>query len=78
MAAAGIEDSVHKVWRRLDAEGFHARTQGRTPLQTHKHKKARLHFVQGYLNKPQTFWNTILWSDETKLKLFDAMDQRYT
>ena len=32
--------------------------------------EAQLHYAQGYLNKPQKFWNTILWSDETKLELF--------
>ena len=39
----------------------------------HKHKKAQLYYTQGYLNKLQKFWNTILWSDETKLALFGAM-----
>ena len=60
-------------------EGFsyHARTPRRTPLLTHKYKKARLYYAQENLNKPQKFWNTILWSDETKLELFGAMDQRY-
>ena len=69
MAATGIEVSVHTVRRTLHAEGFHARTPRRTPLLTQK--------AQGNLNKPQKFWNTILWSDETKLDLFGAMDQRY-
>ena len=78
LAATGIEVSVLTLRRTLHAEGFHSRTQRRTPLLTHKHKKARLHYAQGYLNKPQKFWNTILWSDETKLGIFGAMNQRYT
>ena len=77
LAATGIEVSVHTARRTLHAEGFHARTPRRTPLLTHKHKKAPLYYAQGNLNKPQKFWNTILWSDETKLELFGAMDQRY-
>ena len=77
LAATGIEVSVHTVRRTLHAEGFHARTPRRTPLLIHKHKKARLYYAQGNLNKPQKFWNTILCSDETKLERFGAMDQRY-
>ena len=77
LAATGIEVSVHTVRRTLHAEGFHARTPRRTLLLTHKHKKARLYYAQGNLNKPHKFWNTILWSDETKLELFSTMDQRY-
>ena len=77
MAVAGIEVSAHTVRRRSHAEGFHARTPRRTPLLTHKHKKTRIHFAEGYLNKPQRFWHTILWTDTTKLELFGTMDRRY-
>ena len=77
LAATGIEVSVHTVRRTLHAEGFHARTPRRTPLLTNKHKKGRLYYDQGNLNKPQKFLNTILWDDETKLERFGAMDQRY-
>jgi len=27
--------------------------------------------------KPQKFWDSVLWSDETKLDLFGPMDQHY-
>ena len=77
LAATGIEVSVHTARRTLHAEGFHARTPRRTPLLTHKHKKGRLCYAQGNLEKPQKFWNTIFGSDETKFELFGTMDQRY-
>ena len=53
LAAAGIEVSIRTVRRRLHAEGFHARTPRRTPLLTHKHKKARLHYAHG--PRPKSF-----------------------
>ena len=29
------------------------------------------------MDKPQKFWDSVLWSDETKLEQFGPMDQRY-
>ena len=77
LAAAGTSVSTATVRRTLNAEGLHARTPRRTPLLTQKHKNSRLHYAQNHINKPQRFWNSVLWSDETKLELFGPMDQRY-
>ena len=32
--------------------------------------KARLEFAKTHLDKPKSFWENILWTDETKLELF--------
>lgn len=77
LAAAGTEVSVSTVRRILNAEGFHARSPRRTPLLTQRHKKSRLQFALNYINKPKRFWDSVLWSDETKVELFGPMDQRY-
>lgn len=62
---------IHILRRRLHTEGFHARTPSIRKLGlSKKYKQARPHYAQTYLNRPQMFWNTIFWSDETKLKLF--------
>jgi len=42
---------------------------------TQKHKKSQLQFAQNH--KPQKFGDGVLWSDVTKLELFNPMDQRY-
>ncbi|KAF2347671.1 hypothetical protein FHG87_021572 [Trinorchestia longiramus] len=42
----------------------------RTPLLQKRHVKARLKYANDHLNKPAAFWNSVLWSDETKIKLF--------
>ena len=33
-------------------------------------RKARLQFARTYLSKPQSFWEYVLWTDETKVELF--------
>ncbi len=42
-----------------------------------KRTKARLIFAQKYLDYPQDFWANILWTDETKVKLFGRCVSRY-
>lgn len=74
---AGTSVSKSTVRRMLYSQGFHARTPRRTPLLTQKHKKKRLEYAKGHLDKPLKYWQTVLWTDETKLELFGPMDQRY-
>ncbi len=40
-----------------------------TLLLTQRHKKARLEFDKTYVTKPQSFWENVLWTDETKVEL---------
>ena len=35
------------------------------------HIKARLMYAKTFLDKESTFWDCILWSDETKIELLD-------
>ena len=41
----------------------------RTPLLKANHIKARLEFAKMHIDKPQGFWENVLWTDETKLEL---------
>ena len=34
------------------------------------HKKERLEFSKMHIDKSQSFWENVLWTDETKLELF--------
>jgi len=32
---------------------------------------AQLRFAKIHLNKPQDFWNNVLWTDETNVEMFE-------
>ncbi|KAF2346906.1 Transposase Tc1-like [Trinorchestia longiramus] len=68
--ASGIEASKHTISRALRLEGLCSRTPHKTPLHQKRHVKAMLKYANNHLNKPAAFWNSVLWSDETKIELF--------
>lgn len=41
------------------------------------HKKARLEFAKKYIKEPETFFNKVLWSDETKINLFNSDGRQF-
>ena len=38
---------------------------------------AQLRFVKLYLNKPQDFWNNVLWTDQTNVEMFGHNAQQH-
>uniref|UniRef100_A0A3P9JJA1 Transposase Tc1-like domain-containing protein n=1 Tax=Oryzias latipes TaxID=8090 RepID=A0A3P9JJA1_ORYLA len=52
-------------------------TSVRTPLLKGNHEKARLEFAKMCVDKPQSFWENIIWTDETKLEIFGKAHQLY-
>ncbi|KAI4888034.1 hypothetical protein NFI96_008037 [Prochilodus magdalenae] len=77
LSDVGTEVSAQTIRCALHNEDLHARTPRRTLLLTPKNKKSRLQYAKSHVDKPQRFWDSVLWSDETKLELFGTMDQRY-
>ena len=41
------------------------------------HNKVRLEFSKMHIDKSQSFWENVLWTDETKLELFGKSHQLY-
>ena len=37
----------------------------------------QLRFVKLHLNKPQDFWNNVLWTDQTKVEMFGHNAQQH-
>lgn len=66
----GVEVSARTIRRHLNEKKRYGRRPRRTPLLTKRHKKARMEFAKMYLSKPQSFWENVLWTDETKVELF--------
>ena len=62
-------DSMHTT-------AHQANLHGRRPCRKHllktKHKQARLQFGNNHEDKPLSFWDPFLWSDETKVNLFGS------
>ena len=73
----GTSVSDRTIRRCLSQSGLHGRRPRRTPLLKKNHKKARLEFAKMHVDKPQSFWENVLWTDETKLELFGKAHQLY-
>ena len=67
--------SSRTIRRYLNENRLHGRRLRKTPLLRGRHKKARLDFAKMHVDKPQSFWENVLWTDETKLELFGKSHQ---
>ncbi len=56
----------------LQQVGLHGRRPRRKPLLKLAHKKACKQFAEDNLAKSMNYWNHVLWSDESKVNLFDS------
>uniref|UniRef100_A0A8C6NVL2 Transposase Tc1-like domain-containing protein n=1 Tax=Nothobranchius furzeri TaxID=105023 RepID=A0A8C6NVL2_NOTFU len=65
-----------KVKRRLHQCEYRGFTTGCKPLVSPQNRKARLEFAKQHLKKPSQFWNNILWTDETKINLYQSDGKR--
>lgn len=74
---AGTSVSGSTVWCELNKQGFHGGTPRCIPLLTTRNIKSWLEYARGGLDKTTEFWETVLWTDGTKLELFGHMEQRY-
>ncbi|KAK7143817.1 hypothetical protein R3I93_014851 [Phoxinus phoxinus] len=70
LQAQGASVSARTICRNLNKMKRYGRRPRRTPLLTQRHKKARLQFAKMYTSKPNSFWENVLWTDETKIELF--------
>ena len=77
LQAAGTKVSKDTISCTLYWVGLHSRTPRKTSLLKPKHVKACLEFAKHHLEKPTSFWNKILWSDETKIDLFGGNSSRH-
>ncbi len=64
--------SAQTIRHTLQQVGLHGRRPRRKPLLKLAHKKACKQFAEVYLAKSMNYWNHFLWSDESKVNLFDS------
>ncbi len=72
----GVCVSKSTIKRRLHQSEYRGFTTRCKPLVSLKNRKARLEFAKRHLKKPSQFWNNILWTDETKINLYQSDGKR--
>ncbi|XP_046698688.1 uncharacterized protein LOC124381267 [Silurus meridionalis] len=72
LALAGTVVSKKTISNALSRHGIHAHSPRKTPLRNKKQVETRLKFAKEHLEKPVDHWETIVWSDESKIELFDS------
>uniref|UniRef100_A0A8C5Q2J1 Transposase Tc1-like domain-containing protein n=1 Tax=Leptobrachium leishanense TaxID=445787 RepID=A0A8C5Q2J1_9ANUR len=68
--------SKSTIKRRLRQSEYRGFTTRYKPLVSLKNRKARLEFAKQRLTKPLQLWNKILWTDETKINLYQSDGKR--
>ena len=71
----GVVVSEQTVKRTLNKNDLYGRRPRHKPLLKNKHKEARLEFAKKYVHSPNSFWDDVLFTDETKIKLFTKNTQ---
>ncbi len=66
----GVTISRDTILRTLQRNGTHGCRPRKRPLLKPRHKKARLEFARAHADKDEDYWDSILWSDETKINVF--------
>ncbi len=66
----GVTISRDTIRRTLQRNGMHECRPRKKPLLKPRHKKARLEFARTHADKDEDYWDSILWSDETKINVF--------
>lgn len=65
--ATGARISLATIRRRIFESGLRCRRPIRVPQLQHRHRLHRLQWSQEHIQLPQQFWNTVLFSDETRI-----------
>ena len=65
LAASGVNVHASTIRQKFNRHDIHGRVARKKPLLSRKNKAARLNFAREHLDKPEAFWKSILWTDES-------------
>ncbi|KAI3361613.1 hypothetical protein L3Q82_013752, partial [Scortum barcoo] len=74
LSSTGVTISRQTVQRTLHQGGLHGRRPRKTPLLQPRHVKARLAYAKADIDKNESVWSSVLWSDEIKIELYEHRD----
>ncbi|GFT40289.1 transposable element Tc1 transposase [Trichonephila clavipes] len=74
-SAIGEKISAETVRRVLHNARLHGRIPVRKPLINCVNRKKRLSLAKKHISKPESFWNTVIFSDERKFNLYRSDGQ---
>lgn len=71
--------NVHKstISRTLHKNGLYGRVAKKKPYLKKQHLKARLQYATAHLKDTPVMWQSVIWSDETKIELFGLNTKKY-
>ena len=70
--ATGSHVCAQSIRNRLHEVGLAGRVARKKPYITARNSRKRLKFAREHRNMPSAFWNSILWSDESKFNMFGS------
>lgn len=74
---SGVHVSLSTVSNILHRADLMGRRPRKTPLLKRNHLINRMKYARDNLEKPSSYWSSVLWSDETKIELFGHNESKY-
>ena len=69
--------SARTIRRTLVRAGLHSYRMRRKPRLTSSQRQARLEWAKEYAQKPATFWDSVIFSDESSFHTHEALKGRF-
>lgn len=73
----GKKCSVETVRRVLREHNFNGRVARKKPFISQKNLKSRLKFAKEHVNRQPSFWNDVIFADESKFNIFGSDGMQY-
>lgn len=68
--------SVEMVRRTLRNNGYNRHVARKKPWIGEKNREKKLEFAKHYVNEDENFWNTVIFSDESKFEIFNTSKRK--
>lgn len=75
-STSGVQVTSRTIRYALNSEGLHGRVPRKKPYISETNRKKRLAFAREYVQKPLSFWENVVFSDESKFNLFGSDGRR--